>query len=60
MRRVLRELCRQELYVLNHVDVVIQVKKPFKNSNFLSLKQELVMLLGKIQRQVALGRKTNE
>ncbi|MEE9332382.1 MAG: ribonuclease P protein component [Methylophilaceae bacterium] len=60
MRRVLRELCRQELSVLNHVDVVIQVKKPFKSSNFLSLKQELATLLDKIQHQVVLEKKTNE
>jgi len=53
MRRVLRELCRQELHVLTGVDVVIQVKKPFKNSQFLLLKQELVMLFVKIQHKIA-------
>jgi ribonuclease P protein component len=52
MRRVLRELCRQELHTLNGVDIVIQVKKPFKNSHFLILKQELVMLFDKIQHKV--------
>ena len=52
MRRVLRELCRQELHILNSVDIVIQVKKPFKNSHFLILKQELVMLFDKIQHKV--------
>lgn len=52
MRRVLRELCRQELYVLNGVNIVIQVKKPFKNSHFLILKQELVMLFDKIQHKI--------
>lgn len=54
MRRVLRELSRQELYVLDNVDIVIQVKKPFKNSNFLKLKQELVALFVKIQKKIAL------
>lgn len=53
MRRVLRELCRQELHALNGVDVVIQVKKPFNNGQFLLMKQELVMLFAKIQRKVA-------
>ena len=52
MRRVLRELCRQELHVLNGVNIVIQVKKPFKNSHFLILKQELVMLFDKIQHKI--------
>jgi len=53
MRRVLRELCRQELRPLNGVDVVIQVKKPFNNTQFLLIKEELVMLFAKIQRKVA-------
>lgn len=52
MRRVLRELCRQELHVLAGVNIVIQVRKPFKNSDFLLLKQELVMLFDKIQHKV--------
>jgi ribonuclease P protein component len=52
MRRVLRELCRQELHVLTGVNIVIQVKKPFKNRDFLFLKQELVMLFGKIRHKV--------
>jgi len=52
MRRVLRELCRQELHVLNGVNIVIQVKTPFKNSHFLILKQELVMLFDKIQHKI--------
>ena len=48
MRRVLRELCRQEQALLKGVDIVIQVKKPFKNGDFLIMKQELVKLFGKI------------
>ncbi len=52
MRRVLRELCRQELHMLNGVNIVIQVKKPFKNSHFLIMKQELVMLFDKIQHKI--------
>lgn len=52
MRRVLRELCRQELHLLSGVNIVIQVKKPFKNSHFLILKQELVMLFDKIQHKI--------
>jgi len=53
MRRVLRELCRQELHVLNDVDVVIQVKKPFKHRQYLVLKQDLAALFVKIQNKVA-------
>lgn len=56
MRRVLRELCRQELHALKHVDVVIQVKQPFKNNSFLLLKQELSMLFVKIQHKIAQGK----
>ena len=53
MRRVLRELCRQELHVLSAVntagvDVVIQVKTPFKNAEFFQLKQQLAGLFVKI------------
>jgi ribonuclease P protein component len=53
MRRVLRELCREELHALHGVDVVIQVKKPFKNKHFFSLKQELATLFVKIQNKLA-------
>jgi ribonuclease P protein component len=52
IRRVLRELCRQDLCLLNDVDLVIQVKKPFKNSNFLKVKQELALLFVKIQEKI--------
>jgi ribonuclease P protein component len=52
MRRVLRELCRQELAILSNVDVVIQVKKPFTNNEFLLMKQELLMLFNKIQLKI--------
>ena len=52
MRRVLRELCRQELAVLSDVDIVIQVKKSFNRSKFLLLKQELAMLFDKIVNQL--------
>jgi ribonuclease P protein component len=52
MRRVLRELCRQDQQVLKNVDVVIQVKKPFSKGQFLILKQELVMLFAKIQHKI--------
>lgn len=53
MRRVLREFCRQEQHVLKNVDVVIQVKKPFKNHQFFMLKQDLAELFVKIQSKVA-------
>lgn len=52
MRRVLRELCRQQLHVLTGVNIVIQVRKPFKNRDFLLLKQELAMLFDKIQHKL--------
>ncbi len=53
MRRVLRELCRHEKTLLNDVDVVIQVTKPFSNANFFIIKQELANVFGKIQHQLA-------
>ncbi|MFM9835831.1 MAG: ribonuclease P protein component [Methylophilaceae bacterium] len=53
MRRVLRELCRQELQVLIKVDVIIQVQKPFKNTDFLTIKQELNILFAKIHKNLA-------
>jgi ribonuclease P protein component len=53
MRRVLRELCRQEQFILEGVDVVIQVTKPFYNVEFIALKQELVDVFGKIQHRLA-------
>jgi ribonuclease P protein component len=52
MRRVLRELCRQELSVLSNVDLVIQVQRPFKNSDFMQLKQDVVILFAKIQQKL--------
>jgi ribonuclease P protein component len=52
MRRVLRELCRQELNVLSNVDLVIQVKKPFKNSDFMQIKQEVIILFAKIHKKL--------
>jgi ribonuclease P protein component len=58
MRRVLRELCRQEQLLLNDVDIVIQVTKPFYNTDFAVLKQELSHVFGKIQHQLA--RKSGE
>lgn len=50
MRRVLRELCRQESLSLMGVDVVIQVKKPFNNKDFLRLKQEFNVLFDRINK----------
>lgn len=52
MRRVLRELCRQEMHALSDVDVVIQVKKPFKHRQYLMLKQDLATLFVKIQKKI--------
>ena len=62
MRRVLRELCRQELHVLAdenfagerlaNVNIVIQVQKKFRNSDFLTIKQELMLLFAKIQKKL--------
>lgn len=57
MRRVLRVLCRQELHLLGgvgskHVDIVIQVKRPFKKNNFLSLRAEMATLFVKIRRKM--------
>ncbi len=60
MRRVLRELCRQEQHLLSSVDVVIQVKKPFKNSSFLITKQELLGLFSRIQKKTPEQRLTEE
>ena len=49
MRRVLRELCRQNLNQALPVDIVIQVQKPFQNADFLVIKQELVELFAKTE-----------
>ena len=54
MRRVLRELSRQELGALTEVDVIIQVQKPFKNVDFLTIKQELTGLFAKIQQKLTI------
>ena len=64
MRRVLRELCKQELRALshidlNHADVVIQVQKLFKNSDFLTIKQELTNFFAKIQQKLVAERIIN-
>jgi len=53
MRRVLRELCRQDVCLLSDVDIVMQVKKPFKNNDFLTIKQEFVSLFAKIHKKLA-------
>ena len=52
MRRVLREQCRQNLNAALPVDIVIQVQKPFRNADFLLIKQELVDLFAKIQKKL--------
>jgi len=49
MRRVLRELCRNELPVYLSVDAVIQVQKKFENKDFLETKKELKYIFDKIQ-----------
>lgn len=55
MRRVLRELCREHLSVFetSHVDLVIQVIKPFNRGDFVRLKEDLVTLFVRIQRKMA-------
>lgn len=55
MRRVLRELCREHLSVFeaNHVDLIIQVIKPFDHSDFVRLKEDLVTLFARIQRKMS-------
>lgn len=55
MRRVLRELCRQQLsmFETNQLDLVIQVIKPFRQADFLQVKQDLTMLFARIQRKMA-------
>jgi ribonuclease P protein component len=52
MRRVLRELCRNDLIDLGSVDIVIQVQKKFKNNDFLLVKREFVVLIDKINRKL--------
>jgi ribonuclease P protein component len=53
MRRVLRELCRQELNTQCGVDLVIQVQKSFKNADFLAIKDEHAVLFAKIHKKLA-------
>ncbi len=54
MRRVLRELCKQQKHGLSNVDVIIQVKKPFRNNNFLAINVELANLFAKIHKKLIL------
>ncbi|MBC7755797.1 MAG: ribonuclease P protein component [Bdellovibrio sp.] len=48
MKRVLRELFRLNQYQLPCLDLVIQVQKPFKKTDFLQVKQEFDHLLLKL------------
>jgi len=52
MRRVLRELCKQEQHALNNVDIIIQVKKPFKRQTFFLIKKDLASLFAKVQKKL--------
>jgi ribonuclease P protein component len=52
MRRVLREFCRNELTANFSVDVIIQVKKRFENTEFLIVNYELGLLLNKIEQKL--------
>lgn len=54
MRRVLRELCRQEQHVLTNVDIIIQVRKPFKHQKFFLIKKDLVSLFANIQKKLTI------
>jgi ribonuclease P protein component len=53
MRRVLRELCRQEIHILAGVDAIIHVQKSFKNRDFLTIQRELMFLFSKIHKKLS-------
>ena len=53
MKRVLRELFRLNQYQLPCLDLVIQVQKPFKQTDFLQVKQEFDHLLLKLSSKTA-------
>lgn len=52
MRRVLREIFRLSQSQLPIIDLVIQVQKPFKKSEFTLIKQEFEILLLKLSVKV--------
>ncbi|HQN64875.1 MAG TPA: ribonuclease P protein component [Methylophilus sp.] len=55
MRRVLREVCRQAFELPTPLDYVIQVRKRFGRKEFLAVKEELLMLLAKIQVKIEIN-----
>ena len=48
MKRVLRELFRLSQHQLPALDLVIQVQKPFKKTDFIQIKQEFEQLARKL------------
>ncbi len=53
MRRVLRELFRLNQHNCPIIDLIIQVQKPFKNTEFTLIKQEFEILLAKLSVKLA-------
>jgi ribonuclease P protein component len=53
MRRVLRELFRQQQMQIAALDLVIRVMKPFNHQDFVQLEQEFTELLFRLKRVTA-------
>ncbi len=59
MRRVLREFFRLQQHEICHVDLIIRVQKKFSKVDFIQIKQEFNLLIGKLNQRVKLNVQKN-
>jgi ribonuclease P protein component len=59
MRRVLREFFRLKQHEICHVDLIIRVQKKFNKVDFIQIKQEFNLLIGKLNQRVKLNVQKN-
>jgi ribonuclease P protein component len=59
MRRVLREFFRLQQHEICHVDLIIRVQKKFSEVDFIQIKQEFNLLIGKLNQRVKLNVQKN-
>jgi ribonuclease P protein component len=59
MRRVLREFFRLKQHEICHVDLIIRVQKKFSKVDFIQIKQEFNLLIGKLNQRVKLNVQKN-
>jgi len=52
MRRVLREFFRLQQHEICHVDLIVRVQKKFSKVDFIQIKQEFNLLIGKLNQRV--------